>query len=228
MNIAAEIALWTRQQGRELATRPDAALSPHHSFALPPTCPPAAAAGSPVVLMGLFSAPEARLRARCASRCLSTPSTVRRSIMSRVMRWWSAAPHVHLWPTANRQRWLRRASAALERVPLEQQGLRRCSSLFGDGHLHAIGDKVSRRSVWWCYAALCCSAIATTEWSCSGGSQSQLLSTSFWRCLHFPVYWGLWPALGLAAQHSIFIRICPFRCSEPEKFSGLQAQVTRG
>ena len=92
-------------------------------------------------------------------------------------------------------------------------------------HLHTM---VSRRSVWWCNAALCCSAIATTDWSCSGGSQSQLLSTSFWRCLHFPVYWGLWPALGLAAQHSIFIRICPFGGSEPEIFSGLQAQVTRG
>ena len=62
------------------------ALSPHHTFAPPPTCPPAAAIGSPVVLVGLLSAPEARLRARCASCCLSTPSTVRRSIMSRVTR----------------------------------------------------------------------------------------------------------------------------------------------
>ena len=81
-------------------------------------------------------------------------------------------------------------------------------SLFGDPA--SPHDVVSRRSVWWCNAALCCSAIATTDWSCSGGSQSQLLSTSFWRCLHFPVYWGLWPALGLAAQHVIFIRICAF------------------
>ena len=24
------------------------------------------------------------------------------------------------------------------------------------------------------------------------------------------MYWGLWPALGLAAQHVIFIRICAF------------------
>ena len=47
-----------------LATRPDAALSPHHTFTPPPTCPPAAATGSAVVLVGLLSAPEARLRAR--------------------------------------------------------------------------------------------------------------------------------------------------------------------
>ena len=49
---------------RGLATRPDAALSPHHTFTPPPTCPPAAATGSAVVLVRLLSAPEARLRAR--------------------------------------------------------------------------------------------------------------------------------------------------------------------
>ena len=52
------------EEDAELATRPDAALSPHQTFTPPPTCPPAAATGSAVVLVGLLSAPEARLRAR--------------------------------------------------------------------------------------------------------------------------------------------------------------------
>ena len=68
--------------------------------------------------------------------------------------------------------------------------------------------------------------IATNDWSCSGGSQSRLLSTSFWRGLHLPVYLGLWPVLGLTAQHVIFVRIWRFGASKPENFSGPQAHVT--
>ena len=106
---------------------------------------------------------------------------------------------------------------------LEQQG-RQAATLSGDGHLHAM---VSLRSVWWCRAAFCCSAIATAQWSCSGGSQSRLLSASFWRGLHLPVYLGLWPVHGLTAQHVIFVRIWRFGASKPEKFSGLAgAHVT--
>ena len=72
----------------------------------------------------------------------------------------------------------RAIGAARQAVPL---------SLSGDGHLHAM---VSLRSVWWCRAAFCCSAIATSQWNYSGGSQSRLLSASFWQGLHFPVYLG--------------------------------------
>ena len=100
---------------------------------------------------------------------------------------------------------------------------RQCHSLSGDGHVHAM---VSLCSVWWCRAAFCCSAIATAQWSCSGGSQSQLLSASVWRGLHLPVYLGLWPVLGLTAQHVIFVRIWRFGASKPEKISGPQAHVT--
>ena len=78
----------------------------------------------------------------------------------------------------------RAIGAARQAVPL---------SLSGDGHLHAM---VSLCSVWWCRAAFCCSAIATAQWNCSGGSQCRLLSASFWRGLHLPVYLGLWPVLG--------------------------------
>ena len=85
---------------------------------------------------------------------------------------------------------------------------------------------VSLRSVWWCRAAFCCSAIATAQWNCSGGSQGRLLSASFWRGLHLPVYLGLWPVLGLTAQHVIFVRIWRFGASKPEKISGPQAHVT--
>ena len=67
----------------------------------------------------------------------------------------------------------RAIGAARQAVPL---------SLSGDGHLHAM---VSLCSVWWCRAAFCCSAIATAQWNCSGGSQCRLLSASFWRGLHF-------------------------------------------
>ena len=85
---------------------------------------------------------------------------------------------------------------------------------------------VSLRSVWWCRAAFCCSAIATAQWNCSGGSQCRLLRASFWRGLHLPVYLGLWPVLGLTAPHVIFVRIWRFGASKPEKFSGPQAHVT--
>ena len=40
------------------------------------------------------------------------------------------------------------------------------------------------------------------------------------------MYLGLWLALGLAAQHVIFVRIWRFGASKPEKFSGPQAHVT--
>ena len=55
---------------------------------------------------------------------------------------------------------------------------------------------VSLRSVWWCRAAFCSSAIATAQWNCSGGSQCRLLKASFWRGVHLPVYLGLWRVLG--------------------------------
>ena len=108
----------------------------------------------------------------------------------------------------------RAIGAARQAVPL---------SLSGDGHLHAM---VSLRSVWWCRAAFCCLAIATAQWNCSGGSQGRLLSASFWRGLHLPVYLGLWPVLGLTAPHVIFVRIRRFGASKPEKISGPQAHVT--
>ena len=110
----------------------------------------------------------------------------------------------------------RAIGAARQAVPL---------SLSGDGHLHAM---VSLRSVWWCRAAFCCSAIATAQWSCSGGSQSRLLSASFWRGLHLPVYLGLWPVLGLTAPHVIFVRIWRFGASKPEKNSGLAGATVTG
>jgi hypothetical protein len=112
------------------------------------------------------------------------------------------------------------ATCCFGRGPLEQRG-RQCYS--GDGHLHAM---VNRCSVWWCCATLCCSAIATAQWNCSCGSQSRLLSASFWRGLHFPVYLGLWPVLGLTAHMSFFVRNWRFGASKPENFSGPQAHVT--
>ena len=102
---------------------------------------------------------------------------------------------------------------------------RQCHSLSGDGHVHAM---VSLCSVWWCRAAFCCSAIATAQWSCSGGSPSRLLSASFWRGLHLPVYLGLWPVLGLTAPHVIFVRIWRFGASKPETFSGLAGATVTG
>ena len=79
-----------------------------------------------------------------------------------------------------------------------------------------------------CRAALCCSATATAQWNCSGGSQGRFSSASFWQGLHFPVYLGVWPGprSGLIAHHVIFVRIWRFGASKPENFPGLQAHVT--
>ena len=43
MMNGAKIGSGVIEEDAELATRPDAALSPHHTFTPPPTCPPAAA-----------------------------------------------------------------------------------------------------------------------------------------------------------------------------------------
>ena len=67
--------------------------------------------------------------------------------------------------------------------------------------------------VWWCLAALCCSAIAAARWNCSGGSQSPLLGTSFWPGLRFPVYLGLWPVLVSPLSMSFLLRIWRFHWS---------------
>ena len=99
MHNGAKIDSGTIREADELATRPDAALSQHHTFTPPPTCPPAAATGSAVVLVGLVSAPEGRGTCSCSLSIVPLVYTINSAALHHV----SSDEMMERWRDAERR-----------------------------------------------------------------------------------------------------------------------------